>query len=154
MLKPNWKPIGSNGADTYTWREMKVAGAMPLTGEPAPFGVLNVELTPPSINLLYHESDKTDLYKKWEDKFLALLDRCPQWHIVGDFRVRLSFNRQKTRADLDNITKPVIDMLATGLRIQGDHRLVEMRAQWSTIVRVTRIELWSATLQIGEERRA
>ena len=148
-LAPEWRPIDRHNVET--WREVKNMGMLPLVGSPTRFGVLNIEMIPPSINLLYHESEKTPLYLAAIDKFLILLDRCPQWHIAGDFRARLSFNRTRTKSDLDNLTKPVIDMLQVGLRVQGDHRLVELRAQWSTIVRMTRVELWSADLKIGEK---
>lgn len=151
-LKPAWLPIPRSDRAPQDFRDMVNAGRLPLSGSRTSFGVLSLRSPPVSVNLLYSASErtgermKTEIYEAWLNLASAELTRQPPWHVSGKFRVRLQFNQSKTRADLDNLIKPVLDLLQNTLRISSDRHAVEVRAQWSTITGGTKIELWNSSL--------
>jgi Holliday junction resolvase RusA-like endonuclease len=66
------------------------------------------------------------------------------WHVPGKIRVRVTFGRRDTRADLDNLIKPILDMLMAAGRISDDRNVVEIAAAFEMGVTGTRIEIRAA----------
>jgi Holliday junction resolvase RusA-like endonuclease len=124
----------------------------PLDGEAVERGALWLTMVPPSLNNLFLNVNrkgriKTAIYKDW------LVRAQTGWHVPGKIRVRLTFNRADTRADLDNLQKPVLDLLVQAGRIADDRNVVELHAAFGA-VKGTLIELWTAKLSIPAEQFA
>ncbi len=129
----------------------------PLDGPQVRFGALVLDMPPLSVNNLFANGKKgkgrfaTDLYKAWQTRALIQLRRQPPWHVPGTVRIRLQFTREQTKADLDNLAKPVLDVLVKAGRISDDRNVRELRLLFSDKVTGTQIDIWEGALCIGDE---
>lgn len=118
-----------------------------MDGERVRFGALVLDLPPLSVNNLFANGHKgrfsTRLYKAWQVRALIHLRKQASWHVPGTVRIRLQFTRQQTRADLDNLAKPVLDVLVKAGRISDDRNVRELRLLFSDKVTGTRIDIWA-----------
>lgn len=130
----------------------------PLDGEAVDRGALCLCTVPPSLNTIFFNVKrkgrvKTPEYSEWLTKCHFELRRQGGWHVPGHVRVRLSYCRSQTKADLDNLAKPVLDLLVQAGRIQDDRNVVELHAAYGQ-TKGTVIEIWSASHSITAERLA
>lgn len=121
----------------------------PLDGDPVPFGALELCGAPPSLNHMFVNAKrkgriKSREYAAWQIRSCLQLRRQPAWHVPGKVRIRLTFARQDTRADLDNLIKPILDLLMASGRIADDRNVVELAAAFQAGVTGTRIEISDA----------
>lgn len=116
-------------------------GAKPLSGVPRECGLLGLSKSPPSLNNVFATNRKTGRrfktadYTAWATASAVELNRQKQWHVPGKVRVFLCFSRSDTRADLDNLIKPVLDLLVTSGRMSDDRNVVEVRASFDPILK-------------------
>lgn len=89
---------------------------------------------PPSTNMLYANAGKrgrvkTPRYKAWiTEAGVALnLQTAGATQMTGPVCISISLN--KGRADLDNLLKPLIDLLVSHSVIEDDHNVVELSMQ-------------------------
>lgn len=100
---------------------------------------------PPSTNNLFANGANgryaTQGYRDWQTKagWMLLADRPGR--LAGPVRIRLEYEERSGRRDLDNLIKPVLDLLVKHQVIDGDHRTVvrEISAKWAPVkgVRIT-----------------
>lgn len=120
--------------------------AAPLDGSPVEFGALHLSAPPPSLNNLFINVKrkgrvKSPDYNAWITTALLQLRRQNGWHVGGPVYIRLVFNRQDTRADLDNLIKPTVDILVAAGRIQDDRHMMKVEAEFASGTHGTRIEI-------------
>lgn len=90
--------------------------------------------TPPSLNHIFRNVPgvgrvKTGDYKRWiTQNGYAVLAQRPEKH-KGDVAVHIRIG-PRTRSDLDNRIKPVLDLLTKMQVIEDDSKVVEIRARW------------------------
>jgi Holliday junction resolvase RusA-like endonuclease len=90
--------------------------------------------TPPSLNNVFRNVPgvgrvRTGDYKRWiTQNGYAVLAQRPEKH-KGDVAVHLRIG-PRTRSDLDNRIKPILDLLVKMQVIEDDSRVVEIRARW------------------------
>lgn len=149
-LKPDWKPIPRADAPRWGLREEQGAAGMRMVGLHTDHGRIDLPTVPPSRRYFPDNDARAQYYPRWVSGASHWMENNFLWHVMGDVRIRLSFNRGKTTADLDNLSKAVLDALSHAGRIADDRRVIELRLQWSKIVRGTRIEIWAAHLNIGD----
>lgn len=125
--------------------------AKPLDGEPVFCGALFLTMPPPSLNNLFVNARKgrggrfkSATYKAWQARAFIQLRRQGEWHVPGKVRIRIILNRKETRADLDNVIKPTLDLLMAAGRISDDSNVVEVCAAFESSATGTRIEIRSA----------
>lgn len=100
---------------------------------------------PPSVNNLFANGSKgrftTQQYKDWQlhAGWKILAERPGR--MPGPVKVTLQYEEKTGRRDLDNLIKPVLDLLVKHNVIDGDHRSVvrEIGASWSMGVQGVRI---------------
>ena len=126
-----------------------------LDGQSADMGALSLSTVPPSLNNLFVNGKrgrfKSPEYKTWQAKATIELWQQHGWHVAGPIRVRLTFNRARTRADLDNLQKPILDVLMAAGRISDDQNVVELHSCFGAVPG-THIEIWSAEFSITPHR--
>lgn len=117
----------------------------PLDGDAVPNGVLWLTTAPPSLNNIFinvrRGRIKSEEYKGWLCRMHLQLRKQSGWHVPGKIRVRLTFNRAETRADLDNLAKPVLDLLVQAGRIADDRNVIELRSSFGPVKGVL-AEVW------------
>jgi Holliday junction resolvase RusA-like endonuclease len=122
----------------------------PLDGEPLRYGRLSLSMPPLSVNNLFANKGRgrfaTKLYMDWQTRALIELRRQGGWHVPGPVCVRLQFTRKQTKADLDNLAKPVLDILVKAGRIADDRNVKELRMLFSDGVSGTQIDIWEHQL--------
>lgn len=129
--------------------------AKPLDGEPVPFGALTLSMVPPSLNNLFVNVKrkgrgksggriKSPNYRLWQVQACLQLRRQPPWHVAGPIEIRLSFNSNETRSDLDNLLKASLDILMAAGRISDDRNVRKIEAAFVEGVTGTRIEIRKA----------
>lgn len=128
----------------------------PLDGTAVECGALWLCSAPPSLNNLFVNVKKkgrvkSAVYRDWLGRQHLQLRKQSGWHVPGKARIRLTFNRAQTRADLDNLQKPVLDLLVQAGRIADDRNVIEIRAAFGP-VKGTLIELWAASVAIPAEQ--
>lgn len=128
----------------------------PLDGAAVERGALWLTMTPPSLNNIFVNVKrrgriKSDVYKGWLVRAHFQLRKQTGWHVPGKIRVRMTYSRAETRADLDNLQKPILDLLVQAGRIADDRNVVEIRAAFGP-VKGTLIELWTAAQAIPAEQ--
>lgn len=129
----------------------------PLDGQATEHGYLYLTSPPPSLNHLFATVGKmrvkSPTYRGWLTTASLQIRRQNSWHIPGKTRVFLTFNRKQTGADLDNLIKPILDLLVNCGRIEDDKNVVEVRALFSDTSLGTEINLaseqWSAGTPFG-----
>ena len=124
----------------------------PLDGEPVEKGALWLCTVPPSLNNIFFNVKrkgriKTPLYTAWLTKCHFELRKQCGWHVPGKTRIRMTYSRVQTKADLDNLQKPVLDLLVQAGRIADDRNVIEIHAAFGP-VKGTLIEIWSASQPI------
>lgn len=124
----------------------------PKDGEPVRYGCLHIDLPPLSVNNLFANGKKgrfaTTFYKDWQTRALTQLRRQGGWHVAGRVRIKLQFSRTETSADLDNLAKPVLDILVKAGRIDDDRNVCELRMIFKDSVSGTQVEIWRNDMQI------
>lgn len=122
-------------AQTIGQREAFRAVLTPLDGVAVPCGYLKLSTPPPSLNNLFATSGKVRVksaeYKHWLWVSAGQIRKQEPWHVPGKTCVSLTFDRTQTRADLDNLIKPVLDLLVLCGRIEDDKNVVDVRAKFS-----------------------
>lgn len=128
---------------------------LPLDGEALRFGALALSLPPLSVNNLFGNKGRgrfaTQLYRDWQARAFLELRRQGSWHVPGKVRISLKFSRKQTRADLDNLAKPVLDVLVKAGRIADDRNVQELRMAFADGVNGTRIDIWECQLKLDSE---
>jgi Holliday junction resolvase RusA-like endonuclease len=119
--------------------------ATPLDGEPVEFGALSLPVAPPSLNNLFVNGKKgrfkSPEYKAWQVRSMLHLRKQAGWHVPGAIEIKLAFNRHQTRADLDNLIKPTLDLLMAAGRISDDRNVRRIEAAFLPDAIGTRIEI-------------
>jgi Holliday junction resolvase RusA-like endonuclease len=120
----------------------------PLDGEAVRYGCLSLAMPPLSVNNLFANGGKgrfaTNLYRQWQAQAMLQIRRQAPWHVPGRVRVRLKFTRAQTGADLDNLAKPVLDVLVKAGRMDDDRNVVELRMAFNDHATGTQIEIWTS----------
>ena len=131
---------------------------VPLDGEAVRWGALELTMPPPSLNNLFVNGKrgrfKSPDYKSWQARAFVQLRRQGSWHVPGAVEIRLAFNRSQTRADLDNLIKPTLDLLMAAGRISDDRNVKVISAAFVSSVNGTRIEIRNAADAVQMERAA
>ena len=114
--------------------------ATPLDGEARPSGTLTLTTPPPSLNNAFVNGAKgrfkSPAYKAWAWVAQADLRKQSGWHVPGRVRVCIAISRADTKADLDNLIKPVLDILVAAGRIADDRNVVSIEAEFADILGV------------------
>lgn len=132
----------------------------PLDGVAVDFGALELTMPPPSLNNLFVNGKrgrfKSPDYKAWQTRACLQLRRQDGWHVPGAIDIRLVFSRAQTRADLDNLIKPTLDLLMAAGRISDDRNVMSISAAFGSGVTGTRIEIRKAhqSSRVAEQERA
>lgn len=130
----------------------------PLDGEPVAFGALVLHGTPPSLNNIFTNGKKGRFksaeYKAWQVRAGLQLRKQSGWHVPGPIRVRVVIAERETKADLDNLLKPILDILMACGRIDDDRNVRKIEAEFVPTAVGTRIEIWSASRPIPARERA
>jgi Holliday junction resolvase RusA-like endonuclease len=129
--------------------------ATPFDGGAVRYGCLALALPPLSVNNLFANGAgggkgrfATKLYKEWQARALLQLRQQTSWHVPGPCRIKLRFSRQQTRADLDNLAKPVLDILVKAGRISDDRNVRELLLKFSDKANGCLIDIWEAACPI------
>lgn len=122
-----------------------------LDGPRVRFGALVLDMPPLSVNNLFATGENgrrfaVKAYKAWQARALLQLRKQASWHISGTVRIRLQFTREQTKADLDNLAKPVLDVLVKAGRISDDRNVRELRLLFSDKATGTQIDIWEGCL--------
>lgn len=106
---------------------------------------------PPSTNNHYfnvpgHGRFRTKKSNAWiQDAGWELIEQG-RVKIDGSFGVSLRVNPAKTKADLDNLIKPVVDLLVALFFVDDDRHLCEIEAAWDHGVDVAEVTIWASDL--------
>ena len=107
----------------------------PLDGEAVPRGILRLTAPPPSLNNAFVNGKKgrfkSSAYKGWQGFAQTELRRQAGWHVPGKVTIRILYSRADTKADLDNLIKPVLDLLVAAGRISDDRNVVKIEAEFT-----------------------
>lgn len=126
-------------------RGQRPKGRPVLQGEAVTAGTLALSGPPPSLNHAFANANsgriKSLPYKDWLAYSHVELRTHPLWHVPGAARVLLLFNRAKTKADLDNLIKPVLDLLVSAGRMSDDRNVQQLSAYFSSDVTGVLIEI-------------
>ena len=114
-------------------RRKKVAPL--LRGAGAAAGSIHLTTVPPSLNNAFKNVRAgrvaTLHYKLWRESARIELMQQPQWHVAGPVEVDIYICRDQTRADLDNLTKALLDLLVVAGRISDDRHVLKITTQFS-----------------------
>ncbi len=93
---------------------------------------------PPSVNTMFRNVSgvgrvKTATYKKWLLAAGNELLTQRRAHVGGTVAVTLTVKRRNKRADVDNLIKPVLDLLVTYGLIDDDRNVHRVTAQWGDV---------------------
>ena len=117
----------------------------PMDGDPVEAGALVLKGTPPSLNNIFVNGKKGRFksadYKAWQVRACLQLRRQSGWHVPGRVQIKLAFNRSETRCDIDNLIKPVLDILMASGRIADDRNVWKVEAEFLAGMTGTRIEI-------------
>jgi len=105
--------------------------------------VLNLP-EPPSVNAAYRNTAKgrakTRSYRNWESECLWMIKGAKPGIVAGPFTVVL-FLSEKTRKDVDNCLKPVLDLLGKVGVTEDDSRCYTVASTMSPDVTVGRCRI-------------
>ncbi len=126
------------------------ARAISLTlRETAGQALLTLPELPPSANALFANALKgrrmTQAYRLWRHaaiQDLRLIQRAPL--IKGRVKVAIIAERPAARRDLDNITKPTLDLLVEAEVIEDDSLIEEILLRWSDSITGVQIAVGAA----------
>lgn len=122
--------------------------ATPLDGQPQDRGALSLTVVPPSLNNAFLNikkgRTKSPAYRQWIASAQRDLRRQGGWHVPGRICVRLIFRKGETRADLDNLIKPCLDLLVSAGRIADDRNVAKLEATFADDLKGVRIEITRA----------
>ncbi len=108
--------------------------AIPLLGEERMMGTLKLAKTPPSVNALWANVGKrrikTAAYQAWATAAHWEIKPQGAWHCAGHVAIALTINPKMTKCDLDNMIKPVLDLLVNAGRISDDRMVVDVSARF------------------------
>lgn len=117
----------------------------PLDGKPRSSGELALTMPPPSLNNLFANGSKgrfkTSAYTTWQTMAHLELRKFGSWHVAGPVKIVLAFNRKETKADLDNLVKPILDLLVGAGRISDDRNVACLGVAFSGHVKGTAIRI-------------
>lgn len=105
---------------------------------------------PPSTNNLFangkHGRYITQEYKDWRTNAGWKIRAGHIGRLGGPVKVTLVYEERRGRRDLDNLVKPVLDLLVEHKVIDGDHRSIvrEINASWSEKIQGVRITISQA----------
>lgn len=128
----------------------------PLDGDAVDGGSLTLSMVPPSLNNIFANRRKggrmkTAVYGGWLSVAHMDLRRQPSWHVPGKVKIALTFSRCDTRADLDNLIKPTLDLLVAAGRIADDRNVVGLEADFGDIFGV-KIDVSTIPLHASQGR--
>lgn len=122
---------------TRVERLLKKKGLIPLLNGPAvPVASVSLSTVPPSLNNAFKNARHgkgrvaSPHYKWWMHGALLELTRAPPWHVPGAVEIEIQFCRAQTNADLDNLTKGVLDALVKAGRISDDRNVVKITTEF------------------------
>ncbi len=121
-----------------------------LDGEARDHGVLMLSGPPPSLNGIFANARsvgriKTAAYNGWRTLAHLELRKHGPWHVPGRIKVEIQVGRAGTRADIDNLIKPTLDLLVSAGRIADDRNVTDVRAFFADEPGAfigTRVEIW------------
>lgn len=117
----------------------------PLDGDPVEKGALSLITVPPSLNNAFLNTKKgrtkSPAYREWIGRSHKDLRRQDGWHVPGRIAIKITFRKGETRADLDNLIKPVLDLLVSAGRIADDRNVVDVRGLFADDLKGVRIEI-------------
>lgn len=102
---------------------------------------------PPSVNNLFANGSRgrftTQQYKDWQTNAGWKIQSDRPHRVPGPVKVTLTYEEKHGRRDLDNLLKPVLDLLVKHRLIDGDHRTIvrEIAASWSAKVHGVRVTI-------------
>lgn len=100
--------------------------------------------TPPSVNTCWVNVAgvgrvRSPAYRRWH-KVASAEAALTQGRIEGEYTALIELGQLAASADVDNRTKPTLDMLA-GLMTDDDRACVDARAKWSADVKPRRMRV-------------
>ncbi|MGQ3299666.1 RusA family crossover junction endodeoxyribonuclease [Reyranella sp.] len=122
----------------------------PLDGAAVRDGRLTLSSPPPSLNNAFVNGKrgrfKSATYKAWLSLAHGDLRNHPSWHVPGTIRVRIVYSRAETGADLDNLIKPVLDLLVAAGRISDDRNVAKIEAGFDPAIQgvLVLVDRWAA----------
>jgi len=100
--------------------------------------LLKVELPyPPSVNGMFSSIGrrrvKSKRYKEWiDDATMAVLSQRKGKRITGRIAVSISSVKpDKRKRDVDNIIKPILDLLTSTQTILDDSQVIKVSSEWA-----------------------
>lgn len=116
-----------------------------LDGEAVQCGALAISIIPPSLNNAFLNikkgRTKSPAYRQWISSAQRDLRKQNGWHVPGRIAVKLIFRKGETRADLDNLIKPCLDLLVGAGRIADDRNVAKIEAVFADDLHGVRIEI-------------
>lgn len=119
----------------------------------ADHGAITFDLPfPPSVNNLFANGKAgrftTQSYRDWQTAAGWRLLADKPGRVPGAVKITLQFEEKRGRRDLDNLIKPVLDLLVKHAVIDGDHRMVvrAIDAMWSAAVQGVRVGIEPAAV--------
>lgn len=101
---------------------------------------------PPSANHIWKNYHKSKAYKAWIVEAGWLSKRRDK--IVGPWRITVLAKRpDKRRRDLDNLLKPIIDLVVSLGLVEDDSKLEMISARWVTSGEGVEVRLEPATVE-------
>lgn len=107
----------------------------PLRFKPAS-DVVSVQLTmPPSVNACWANVPKkgrvrSTAYRRWSKLAMQELQQQQAGRVAGKFCIVITAKRTKRKRDIDNLVKPILDLLA-GVVTEDDAECERVSAGWS-----------------------
>lgn len=108
--------------------------------------MIDIKPLPPSLNNMFvnvrgRGRIKSDRYRTWINAagWDVKIAKAKPMH--GPVRVSILLNRPSKRSDLDNLTKPILDLLVTHGVLLDDSQVMALSTEWSDAVEGVRIFL-------------
>lgn len=108
--------------------------------------VIDIKPLPPSLNNMFvnvrgRGRIKSDRYRTWINAAGWDVKLAKAKPIHGPVRVSILINRPNKRSDLDNLVKPILDLLVTHGVLIDDSQVMALSTEWSDVVEGVRIFL-------------
>lgn len=97
-----------------------------------------------SVNVRGRGRVKVKRSVKWAEAAGWELIEQGRCKIDGPFGFAMRVNPAATKADLDNLVKPVVDLLVQMFFVDDDRNLATLEAAWDRSVDCVEIEIWAA----------
>ena len=103
---------------------------------------------PPSVNAMFRNvrgrgRAKTDRYKVWLNAAGWDIKAQRPERIAGPVAIDITVQRRNRNSDIDNLIKPILDLLVTHGVIDDDKHVNEVRARWGEVTGCE-VRYWAA----------